>query len=262
MDKVKLKIEEVNKLKEKTLTVFLTSGFPVPENFVDLAVEIVRAGADILEIGVPFVDSLADRPVIQASYTKALEKNVNLNKTLEYIEEIKSRIDVPILLMGSSNPIVRMGKEDFVNKAKSVGADGLIVPDVPLEEYEDFYDERFDDFSKILLTTPTSPSERISEIDNKSSGFVYCVSVVGITGVRNNFQSDVLSNLERTYQLVSKNKMQIGFGISSYENVKRFTPYCDGVIVGSAIVNSLSSENDNYENTLNLVRELKRGCIN
>ncbi len=260
MSKIQNKIKSVNNRNEKALTVFLTSGYPNPENFVDLVVEIENAGADIIEIGLPFADSLADGPVIQSSYIEALKSDINLEKTLNYISEIKDRLEIPIILMSSSNPILNYGLEKFGNSSQASGVDGVIIPDVPLEEYDDFFKNSFEGLDTILLTTPTSSEERINNIDSKSSGFVYCVSVVGTTGVRNNFDSYVFDNLKRTYETVSKNKMQIGFGISNPGNVKLFSPYCDGVIVGSAIIKSLANDTKDFSNTLSLVKELKSAC--
>ena len=260
MSIVREKIESVNKQNEKALTVFLTSGYPNPEKFIDLVFAVEKAGADIIEIGLPFGDSLADGPVVQASYIEALKHNINIDKTLKFISEVKSKIDVPIILMSSSNPILHYGKKMFCNEALQAKIDGFIIPDVPLEEYDDFFDDEFNLFDKIMLTTPTSSKQRITDIDNLSKGFVYCVSVVGTTGIRNNFDRYVFENLERTYMTVKKNKMQIGFGISNGENVKQFAPYCDGVIVGSAIIKSLSDDDAHYSKTVKLIRELKSAC--
>jgi len=262
MSRIKEKIENANNQKEKALTVFLTSGFPNSEKFSDLVLTIEKAGADIIEIGLPFGDSLADGPVVQTSYIEALKHNINIEKTLEYISEVKSKSDIPIILMSSSNPILNYGKEKFCKEAEIAKIDGIIIPDVPLEEYDDFFDDQFNLFDKILLTTPTSSKHRITEIDNLSKGFVYCVSVVGTTGVRNKFDNYVIENLERTYKSVKKNKMQIGFGISNGENVKQFSPYCDGIIVGSAVIRSLSNDDTNFSNTIELVKELKAACKN
>lgn len=259
MISIKNKIKTLNEKGEKSLTVFLTSGFPNVNNFVELALKIIDAGADILEIGLPFGDSLADGPVIQSSYNEALNNNVNLDLTFEYINQIRKETDTPIILMSSSNPIHNYGKRKFVEKAAVNGINGVIIPDVPIEEYEDFYENIFTGLNTIMLTTPTSSEERIKKIDEKSSGFLYCVSVVGTTGVRNKFDSSVLNNLERTYRLV-KNKMQIGFGISNAEDVIKFSPYCDGVIVGSAVIKSLANKNTDFTNTIKLVKELKAAC--
>lgn len=262
MSKIRENIEECNSQNTKSLTAFITSGYPNPENFADLVVQIANSGADIIEIGLPFGDSLADGPVVQSSYLKSLEKGINLDKTFRYIAEIKSKIKTPIILMSSSNPIVNFGIENFCSSAKDSGIDGVIIPDVPLEEYDGFFINEFDGLDTILLTTPTSPENRIKEIDKRSSGFVYCVSVVGTTGIRNKFDDYVFENLSRTYKTVEQNKMQIGFGISSPENVKQFSNYCDGVIVGSAIIKSLEKDDIEYSNTLNLIRQLKAACKN
>jgi tryptophan synthase alpha chain len=162
--------------------------------------------------------------------------------------------------MSSSNPIIHYGEKEFTSSAIESGVNGLIIPDVPLEEYDDFFKDHFELLDKILLTTPTSSRKRILEIDKKSSGFVYCVSVVGITGARNKFDEYVYENLKLTYNTIENNKMQIGFGISNQENIKRFSPYCDGVIVGSAVISSLEKDNKEYSNTFSLVKELKKAC--
>lgn len=260
MSRIREKIIDVNNRNEKALTIFLTAGFPRVEKFVELALKIELAGADILEIGLPFGDSLADGPVIQSSYTIALKNNVNLLTTFELVSELRKQSQIPIVIMSSSNPVLAFGKKKFVQNCQDAKVDGIIIPDVPLEEYDDFYKNDFAGIDKILLTTPTSSEKRISTIDEKSSGFVYCVSVVGTTGVREKFDDYVLQNLNRTYSIVKKNKMQIGFGISTPEDVKKFSPFCDGVIVGSAIVKSLSNDDENYSKTIELVKELKAAC--
>ena len=262
MSYIREKIRSVNLRNEKSLTVFLTAGYPNPDTFVQLVTSVANAGADIIEIGLPFADSLADGPLIQSSYTKALRYGVNLDQTLQYVNEVKEQISTPIILMSSSNPILNYGKEKFNIQAKESGIDGLILPDIPLEEYDDFFDSNFENLDTILLTTPTSSEARIKKIDKKSEGFVYCVSVTGTTGIRKSFDNSVLQNLERTYNLIGKNKMQIGFGISGPENINLFSPYCDGVIVGSAVIKSLEKDDANFSNTLSLISELKSACKN
>lgn len=260
MSRIRERITSLNEKNEKALTIFLTAGFPNIENFVELALSIEKAGADILEIGLPFGDSLADGPVIQSSYTVALKNNVNLLTTFNLISEIRKKSDIPIVIMSSSNPVLAFGKKKFVQYCINAKVDGIIIPDIPLEEYDDFYKNEFKEIDKILLTTPTSSQKRISAIDNKSSGFVYCVSVVGTTGVREKFDNYVFENLKRTYSIVKNNKMQIGFGISTAEDVKKFSPFCDGVIIGSAIVRTLSNDDKNFTKTIELVKEFKRAA--
>jgi len=257
MTKISSHIEKVNQANRKALSIFLTAGFPAKENFIELALSVLENGADMLEIGIPFSDPLADGPTIQQSSQTALENGVNMKDVFSFCEKIKSKTDKPLILMGYANPIIKYGTENFCGDAMNSGAAGLIVPDVPIDEYESFYTNNFKDFEKILLTTPASSDERIKEIDKKSEGFVYCVSVTGTTGARTNFDEHILKNLERTYSLVTKNKMLIGFGISSPEDIKTFSPFCDGVIVGSAVIKKI---NEDYKALPEFVRSLSDAC--
>lgn len=260
MSKISKHIESLNKNDRKALSIFLSAGYPNKDSFLDAAKAVIDSGADLLEIGVPFGDSLADGPVIQSSFIDALKEGVTLKDTLEYIERIKNYRDLPVLLMSSANPVSKYGKEKFVSDAENAGVDGLILPDIPLEEHKEFYNSSFDKFDKILLTTPTSSEERIKEIDMLSSGFVYCVSVVGTTGARDKFDKEVFRNLERTYSQVIRNKMLIGFGIKNGESVRTFAPYCDGVIVGSAVVKSLGDDDKSFTKTSELIKDLSDAC--
>ncbi|MCZ7601341.1 MAG: tryptophan synthase subunit alpha [Melioribacteraceae bacterium] len=253
-------IKKLNAKNQKALSIYLTAGYPQVDSFVDLVCKVYEAGADLIELGIPFSDPLADGPVIQKSSEAALSNGVSISSVLEMTSKIKERVDKPLILMGYANPILHYGIENFINDAKEAKVDGLIIPDIPLEEYEDFFTNKFKDFEIIMLTTPTSSEERIKKIDELSTGFVYCVSVTGTTGVQNNFGDEVKHNLERTYNIISKNKMMLGFGISSPQNIKEFREYTDGFIVGSAVVKSLS-ENDNiYSETLDLITNLSIAC--
>lgn len=258
MTNISSHIEKINQANRKALSIFLTAGFPAKDNFVELALSVLDNGADMLEIGIPFSDPLADGPTIQQSSQTALENGVNMKDVFSFCEKIKSKTDKPLILMGYANPIIKYGTKNFCEDAVNSGAGGLIVPDVPIDEYESFYTNDFKDFEKILLTTPASSDERIKEIDKKSEGFVYCVSVTGTTGARTNFDESVLKNLERTYSLVTKNKMLIGFGISSPENIKTFAPYCDGAIVGSAVIKKI---NEDYKGLPEFIRSLSNACM-
>ena len=146
-------IDEINQTGEKALTVFLTSGFPDPDS-----------GADIIEIGIPFGDSLADGPVIQLSYSESLKNKTDIETTFKYVSQIKNHSKSPIVLMSSANPIQHYGKKEFSLAAVQSGVDGVIIPDVPLEEYEDFFEDLFEGLDTILLTTPTS-DERVNQVD-------------------------------------------------------------------------------------------------
>lgn len=252
-------IDELNKENRKALSVFLTAGFPNKNCFIDLAKAVLDSGADMLELGIPFSDPLADGPIIQTSSTIALNNGVTTIDVLKYAEEISKYTNKPIILMGYANPINRYNKLNFFNDAINAGVKGLIVPDVPLEEYDSFYECDIINLDIILLTTPTSSNERIKSIDNKSNGFVYCVSITGTTGIKDSFGKETFENLKRTYSLIKKNKMLIGFGISKPDDIKNFSAYCDGVIVGSRIIKSLLN-GDNLNDTLKIVTELSKAC--
>lgn len=252
-------IQSINNSERKVLSVFLTAGFPSKEKFLNYAETILNNGADMLEVGIPFSDPLADGSVIQASSQIALEQGINLDDVFELCDKLKTRTDKPIILMGYANPILKYGTNKFCANAINSGVSGLIIPDVPLEEYDSFYTTEFSSLQKIMLTTPTSSNERIKKIDELSEGFVYCVSVTGTTGARNNFDETTFKNLERTYSLIKKNKMLIGFGISNAESVKSFIPYCDGVIVGSAVIKLILEKKEMSEMN-SLISSLSEAC--
>jgi tryptophan synthase alpha chain len=259
MSGIRKYIEELNNRNRKALSIFLTAGFPDKENFTATAKRILDAGADMIELGIPFSDPLADGPIIQASSKIALDNGVNIEYVLDCAEELHKYSQKPIILMGYANPIVKYGLFNFFKKAEACGVSGLIVPDVPLEEHRSFFDPKPADLDLILLTTPTSSDTRIEMIDSKSEGFIYCVSVTGTTGVKSSFGEETIKNLERTYSLIRRNKMMIGFGISTPDDIRNFSPYCDGVIVGSRIMKSFIS-GDKFDKTLEIVSRLSSAC--
>jgi tryptophan synthase alpha chain len=259
MSYIKKYISEINNKNEKVLSVFLTAGFPDKTKFIDTAKVLLDSGADLLEVGIPFSDPLADGPIIQQSSKTALDCGTTIKDCISWSEELSNYSSKPIIFMGYGNPIKKYGIERFMKDSLNSGVKGLIVPDVPLEEYESFFPEGAEGLEIILLTTPSSTDERIKQIDFRSNGFVYCVSITGTTGVKESFTVENFENLKRTRSLINKNKMLIGFGISRPEDVIKFSPYCDGVIVGSAVIKSLM-DYDGLNKTCKLVRELKDAC--
>ncbi len=249
-------IEQKNNENEKILSVFLTCGYPAKESFVNLALKILNAGSDMLEIGFPFSDPLADGPIIQHSSQMALEAGINLDTTFQLVKEIRRYTEKPLILMGYANPVLSYGTARFAVNAKDAGANGVIIPDIPIEEYDTFFDETFAGLDTIMLVTPTSANSRIVEIDKKSSGFVYCVSVSGTTGVHHQLNDSNLDFIANTSQLC-KNKTLVGFGISSPESAERYKNVCNGVIVGSAVIKSVENDDDNFTNTIKLIKEIK-----
>jgi len=260
--KISKYINGIIQIEEKVLSVYLTSGFPDPNKFTELALKTLDAGADMLEIGFPFSDPIADGPIIQHSTQTALNNGINLNKTLKYVKEIKANTDKPIILMGYANPLLSYGIEKLSADLKSFGVDGLIVPDLTLDEYDDFFTSDFNGTDIILLISPTTSTERIKLIDIKSSGFVYCVSLTGTTGIRKKTERKNIEFVKRAHENCVNNRVLVGFGISDAEDAKEFKPVCEGIIVGSAVIKSLMNDNNNYTNTLKLVHNLKSGLIN
>jgi tryptophan synthase alpha chain len=260
MEKISDYISKKNEIGEKVLSIFLTSGFPDKDKFAELASDVLNAGADMLEIGFPFSDPLADGPTIQYSSQKALENGINIKNTFNYVKEIRKESDKPIILMGYANPVLSYGLNNFAKDAESYGVNGVIIPDVPIDEYENFFDGAFTGLEKILLATPTTSNERIKKIDELSEGFVYYVSMTGTTGKQVKHNDEIMNPLKKTSSLIKKNKMLIGFGISNPDDVKTFSPYCSGVIVGSAVIKSLI--NQNKETTLRLIKDLKEALKN
>lgn len=260
MNKIGNYLDKVNETK-KALSIYLTAGYPVKDNFDELVLRIFDAGADLIELGIPFSDPLADGKTIQASSHAALGNNVTIKYAFDIAAKTKEKTEKPIIIMTYANPVLNYGTEVFVKNAFEAGIDGLIIPDLPLEESQPFFGDIKNNLDVILLTTPASTEKRIKQIDQASEGFLYCVSVLGITGTRKGFSDSIISNLKRTYQLVSKNKMLVGFGISSPEDIKQISPYCDGIIVGSAVIKSLSKDNRNYSSTIDFVKELNKATI-
>ena len=239
MNRITEKLRSLLTRKEKALVCFLTAGFPTIGATVPLVLEIEKGGADIIELGMPFSDPLADGPVIQHSSQVALSQGITLDKILSHVKKIRQSSEIPLVLMGYLNPILAYGVEKFFNAAAKAGVDGVILPELPLEEsnrYKSILDGM--GLANILLVTPTTPTERIVLIDRASSGFLYCVSSTGVTGSAN-------KTLSNSYVTVVKNNAQknpvlVGFGIKTPADAHRFAHHADGVIVGSALIQRIA----------------------
>jgi tryptophan synthase alpha chain len=221
--------------KEKALACFLTAGYPTPEELLALVCAVEKGGADIIELGMPFSDPVADGTVIQLSSHVALQQGVTLDWILSQVGLIRRRSNIPIVLMGYINPIMAFGEVNFFNEAALAGVDGIILPELPLEEQDRYAEFIIDNkLANILLVTPTTSPERIALIDKRSSGFLYCVSTAGVTGSRKN---KININYVKKVKTSSKiNPVLVGFGISTSEDARRAVRNADGVIVGSALI--------------------------
>src|ERR1700744_4832402 len=230
--------------KHNLLSIYYTAGYPTLNSTLDIAEALEKAGVDFLEIGFPYSDPVADGPTIQNSSQKALDSGMTLNLLFEQLSDLRNRVNIPILLMGYINPIVQYGVERFCKKAAEVGVDGVIVPDLPMYEYETMYSGFFKDngLSNIFLVTPQTSEERIRKIDELSNSFIYLLSSSSITG--GNLQVSV--NIEDYYKRIKamdlKNPAIIGFGISDNKSFSKACEYASGAIVGSAFVKLLGTE--------------------
>ena len=231
-------VEKFNYLKvknEKAFIPFVTAGDPDLDTTLELVLALEKAGADIIEIGVPYSDPMADGPVIQASSTRALANGTKISSIMEKVKEIREKTQIPLVYLLYYNSIFKYGSERFFEKCKEVGVDGLIIPDLPLEERAEVIEiaDKYD-ICIIPMVAPTSKA-RIKPITNLGKGFVYCVSVNGVTGTRQKLNTDIKEYMDLilTYTHMPK---ALGFGISNAEMAKAYAPYCQAIIVGSAII--------------------------
>jgi tryptophan synthase alpha chain len=221
---------------EKALIPFITAGDPDLATTRALALEMTERGADILELGVPFSDPLADGPTIQAAGLRAMQTGVHLEDVLNLAGELRSHTQIPLILMGYYNPMLQYGLDRTAETAANRGVDGFIIPDLPPEEAGPWRVAALKaKIATIFLAAPTSGSERIKHLGRLTKGFLYYVSVTGITGARTELPEDLAKSLTEVRALV-KSPLAVGFGISTPEQVAALAPHVDGIVVGSAIV--------------------------
>lgn len=238
------RIDQVfRKLQEKgdtALIPFITAGDPDLDTSRRLALEIAARGADLLELGIPFSDPLADGPTIQAASSRALKAGVHFGDVLALAGELRRETDIPLILMGYYNPILQYGLEKAASEAARQGVDGFIIPDLPTEEAEAWRTAaRSAGIATIFLAAPTSGRERLKTLGRLTRGFLYYVSVTGITGARTALPPELIRELDEVRSLV-KCPVAVGFGISTPEQVRGLAPHVDGVVVGSAIVQQVA----------------------
>ena len=244
---------------EKALIAFITGGDPDIETTEKLVLAMEEAGADIIEIGIPFSDPIAEGVVIQEADKRALEGGCTVDKLFDMVSRLREKTNIPLLFMTYANPIYAYGKERFMAKCKGAGIDGVIAPDVPFEEKDEFEDEcSRHDIYLISLIAPTSGG-RAERIAHRAEGFLYCVSSLGVTGVRSDINTDI-AELIKQVKKVSSLPCAVGFGISTPEQAREMAAISDGVIVGSAIVKLIAQFGKNsIEPVKSFISELKNG---
>jgi len=260
-----------NAFKNKPIFMpYFPLGYPDLETSIDVIEALAKNGADLIEVGLSFSDPLADGPVIQQATQVALEKGITIKKSLEAVKELRKRgVTIPFILMGYFNPMLAYGLEKFVRDAREAGADGFIIPDLPLEEAEEFQtmlnagrvddddlSSSYRDLPLIQMLAPTSPNERMESIARNAKGFIYLVSVTGVTGARTAI-SDGLGNLIQRVRDHTSVPVCVGFGIGTPEQAKQVGALADGVIVGSACVKTIGTSEKPVEAARKFAREFK-----
>ncbi len=254
MNRIDQKFKDLKKENKAAFIAFLTAGFPSLTKTRELVLALEHAGVDIVELGVPFSDPLADGPTIQASSQEALKKGATLPKIFKLVEQLREYSKIPICLMTYYNPVFCYGEEAFVDQAILSGVDGLIVPDLPPTEAGRLIDcARRRDLDTIFFVAPTTTPSRVKLIDKASSGFTYYVSTMGVTGQRQSLSKDLAPHLIKLRAQVKK-PVCVGFGVSTPKQVKEVSQYADGVIVGSAIIHEIKKYQGHKDLTAKVAR--------
>jgi len=236
MNRIEKKFKELQKKRKKAFIAFIMAGDPNLSITKDLIFELEKQGADIIELGVPFSDPLADGPTIQRSSERALKNKITLDSVSNLVRNVRSKSQIPIVFLTYYNLLYHYGLQKFIHKAKSSGVDGVIIPDLPPEESGELRRiAKKNKFSIIHLMAPTSSTKRIKMIADASTGFIYYVSLTGTTGARKELPKEI-SNSLRKIKRMTKKPVCVGFGISKPEQVRSISKLADGVIVGSAII--------------------------
>jgi len=251
---------------KKPLITYISGGDPSLEMTEKMIYKLQSEGVDIIEIGIPFSDPLADGPVIQEASQRALKGGTTLKKLIAKIEEIKDQVEVPLVLMGYYNSVLNYGEKEFAVDISAAGISGVIIPDLPVDEKSEL-SERLADYgvSQIMLVTPNTSDQRLEEITAKSSGFLYCVAHLGTTGDdQQGVYPGLESYLDRVRKIAGEIPLGLGFGIDGPEKVKKIIDYPDGIIIGSALIKAIQAgdtEAEMLENAGDFVRGIKNAMV-
>ncbi len=238
MNRINQKLQEDRKL----LSIYFTAGYPGLDDTVPIIEALEQAGVDMIEIGLPFSDPLADGPTIQESSTAALKNGMTTATLFEQLKDIRKKVSIPLIIMGYFNPVLQYGVEAFCKKCQEIGIDGLILPDLPFDVYQEEYEAIFREYglSNTFLITPQTSEERVLKIDNATDGFIYMVSSASTTGAKSGFGDAQQAYFDRIAALQLKNPQIVGFGISNATTFKTATAKAKGAIIGSAFIKHLT----------------------
>ena len=246
MNRIKQKLNEDKKL----LSIYFTAGYPNIDDTVSIIQNLEQSGVDMIEIGLPFSDPLADGPTIQASSTTALKNGMTTEKLFEQLKDIRKSVSIPLIIMGYFNPVLQYGVEPFCEKCQEIGIDGLILPDLPADVYDEEYKAIFEKYGliNVFLITPQTSEERIRYIDSISNGFIYMVSSASTTGTQSGFGEAQTTYFERISKMNLNNPQIVGFGISNNDTFTQVSTHTKGAIIGSAFIKYISENGINELN--------------
>jgi tryptophan synthase alpha chain len=245
--------------KQNILSIYFTAGYPAFNDTLRTIQELDKAGVDMIEIGMPFSDPVADGPVIQRSSEKALSNGMTIKLLFKQLAWVREITDLPLILMGYINPVFKFGMENFLHKCQKVGIDGIIIPDLPVEEYRASYEALFKKYNifNIFLISPQTPDERITYLDSISKGFLYMVSSSATTGAINNFNESQMTYFKKVNDLNLKTPRLIGFGISNNETFIQACSFANGAIIGSSFIRALDGNGTLPENIHGFIRKIR-----
>ena len=241
------RIQSVLEQDHKLLSIYFTAGFPNLDDTVSILKQLQDNGVDMIELGLPFSDPLADGPTIQESSTQALRNGMTTDKLFEQLKDVRKEVHVPLVVMGYFNPMMQYGVERFCQRCQEVGIDGLIIPDLPVDVYHEQYQKLFQQYGllNMFLITPQTPDERIRYIDEVSEGFIYMVSSAATTGAQSSFGDKQAAYFKRIGAMNLNAKLLVGFGISNAETYQAATNHSKGAIIGSAFIKHLEANGAN-----------------
>ena len=238
MNRINQKLQQGKKI----LSIYFSAGYPNLNDTVQIIEDLEKNGVDMIEIGLPFSDPLADGPTIQASSTQALHNGMTTQLLFDQLKDIRKTVSIPLIIMGYFNPMLQYGIENFCKKCQEIGIDGLIIPDLPVDVYADQYKATFEKYGliNVFLITPQTSIERIHFIDSVSNGFIYMVSSASVTGSQSGFGATQEDYFKRIAEMNLKNPQVIGFGINNAETFNQATQFAQGAIIGSAFIQYLT----------------------